>query len=237
VNIYSYFDHSVSWVIQSALVTCAVLLWAGVSVRKKISAEGGGVVPDEGMSLRNMIEVIIEGLSTLAEQRMGPEWRKYFPLVATIFFFILISNVMSLVPGLAGPTTDANTTFSWALIAWMYYTYVGISKHKGKYLIKFMGPSFGKMEIGGHTIHLRWLAPFMLILEIPLDFARILTLGIRLLANMFADHTVVAVWIKMVPIGIPAIFMGLGLVVSILQAFIFALLTMIYIGLALEEPH
>jgi len=64
-----------------------------------------------------------------------------------------------------------------------------------------------------------------------------LTLAVRLLANMFADHTVIAVWLSLVPIGVPAIFMGLGLIISFLQAFIFALLTMIYIGLALEEPH
>jgi len=74
-------------------------------------------------------------------------------------------------------------------------------------------------------------------LEILLDLARILTLAVRLLANMFADHTVVGVWLALVPLGIPAIFMGLGLIVSFLQAFVFSLLTMIYIGLALEEPH
>ena len=79
--------------------------------------------------------------------------------------------------------------------------------------------------------------PLFLLLEIPLDLARILTLAVRLLANMFADHTVVAVWLSLIPIGVPAVFMGLGLVVAFLQAFVFALLTMIYIGLALEEPH
>ena len=100
-----------------------------------------------------------------------------------------------------------------------------------------MGPSFFEKEMFGRTVHFRLLAPFMLILEIPLDLARIATLAVRLLANMFADHTVVAVWLTLVPIGVPAIFMGLGLVISFLQAFIFALLTMIYIGLALDEPH
>ena len=79
--------------------------------------------------------------------------------------------------------------------------------------------------------------PGWMAIELPLDIARILTLAVRLLANMFADHTVIAVWIGLVPIGVPAIFMGLGLIVSFLQAFIFALLTMIYIGLALEDPH
>ena len=74
-------------------------------------------------------------------------------------------------------------------------------------------------------------------LEIVLHLARILTLGIRLLANMFADHKVVVIWLGLVPVLLPAIFMGLGLLVSFLQAFVFALLTMIYIGQALEEPH
>ena len=75
------------------------------------------------------------------------------------------------------------------------------------------------------------------LLEVPLDLARMLTLAVRLLANMFADHTVIAVWLSLVPIGVPAIFMGLGIVISVLQAFVFSLLTMIYIGLALDEPH
>jgi F-type H+-transporting ATPase subunit a len=81
------------------------------------------------------------------------------------------------------------------------------------------------------------LTPFFLPLEIVLHFARIVTLAVRLLANMYADHTVVSVWIGLVPVVIPAIFMGLGLMVSFLQAVVFALLTMIYIGSASEEPH
>jgi len=72
---------------------------------------------------------------------------------------------------------------------------------------------------------------------VPLHFARIITLAVRLLANMFADHMVVGVWLLLVPFGVPAIFMGLGLMVAFLQAFVFSLLTMIYIGLALEEAH
>jgi len=83
----------------------------------------------------------------------------------------------------------------------------------------------------------RVLAPIFLPLEVVLHLARIVTLGVRLLANMFADHKVIMIFIGMVPIAIPAIFMGLGMVVSFLQAFVFALLTMIYIGQALEEPH
>src|SRR5262245_21173934 len=226
-----------AWFIQAALVAGALLLFAGVLVRRKLAVQGGGVVPDEGVTLRNLMEVLVEWLAGVSRDRMGPDWRKYFPIVGTIFFFILVSNLMGLIPGLAGATSSANTTWAWAVIAWVVYTAVGIAKHKWNYLVKFMGPSFFEKEIFGRHVHFRLLMPVFLVLEIPLDLARIMTLAVRLLANMFADHAVVLVWISLVPIGIPAIFQGLGLVVCVLQAFVFSLLTMIYIGLALEEPH
>jgi F-type H+-transporting ATPase subunit a len=227
----------VPWVIQAALLSGALLLFAGVLVRRRLADPNGGVVPDEGITVRNLVEVMVEWLGGMARDRMGEDWRRYFPVVGTIFFFILVSNLMGLVPGLEGATSDTNTTWAWAIIAWIFYTVIGIARHKGTYLIKFMGPSFFEKEIGGRKIHFRLLAPIFLVLEIPLDLARMLTLAVRLLANMFADHTVIAVWLALVPVGVPAIFMGLGLIISVLQAFIFALLTMIYIGLALEEPH
>jgi F-type H+-transporting ATPase subunit a len=227
----------VPWVIQAALIAAALLLLGGAMVRRRLATPDGGVLPDEGVSVRNVLEVLVEWLAGMARDRMGPEWRKYFPLIGTMFFFILISNLMGLVPGLAGATLDANTTWAWAIIAWVFYTGIGIAKHKQQYLVKFMGPSFFEREILGRHVHFRLLLPIFMPLELVLDVARMLTLAVRLLANMFADHTVIAVWLSLVPVVVPAAFMGLGLVVAFLQAFVFALLTMIYIGLALEEPH
>jgi F-type H+-transporting ATPase subunit a len=237
--IFHGFEHmiGVSWVIQTALVAGFLLLVGGFMVRRRVATADGGVMPDEGVTLRNVLEVLVEWLANMARERLGPKWRKYFPLVGTMFFFILIANLMGLVPGLAGATSDASTTWAWAIIAWVFYTVIGVIEHKQKYLVKFLGPSFFEREIFGRHVHFRLLAPLFFVLEVPLDIARIATLAIRLLANMFADHTVVAVWITLVPVGVPAIFMGLGLVVAFLQAFVFALLTMIYIGLALDEPH
>ena len=128
-------------------------------------------------------------------------------------------------------------TFALGIVSFVVYNYVGIKQHGWKYIYQFMGPALWEPEIGGKHYHVRLMAPLFLPLEIVLHFARILTLGIRLLANMFADHTVVLVWLSLVPVAVPAIFMGLGILVSFLQAFVFALLTMIYIGSALEEPH
>jgi F-type H+-transporting ATPase subunit a len=239
VNIYAPLEHSlhIPWVIQAALLATLLLVAAGLVLRRQLAAAGGGVLPDEGVTLRNVVEVIVDALASLARDIMGEEWRTYFPVVGTIFVFILVSNLMGLVPGVGGATTDVNTTTAWAIISFGVYNYVGIRKHGFWYINQFLGPSLGEMTIFGRHIHVRPLFWFFFPLEIVLHLARILTLSVRLLANMFADHTVVAVWITLVPIAIPALFMALGLLVAILQAFVFSLLTMIYIGLALEDPH
>lgn len=238
--IFHSLEHAlhVPWVVQATLLAGALLLGAGLLVRRRLASADGGVVPDEGVTVRNLVEVLVEWLAGLARDRMGPDYRRYFPLVGTMFFFILISNLMGLVPGFDGATSSQNTTWAWAAIAWLFYTAIGLREHGvGRYIIKFMGPSFFEKEIAGRKVHFRLLLPLFLPLEILLDLARMLTLSVRLLANMVADHTVIALWLGLIPLGVPALFMGLGLIIAFLQAFIFALLTMIYIGLALEEPH
>ena len=239
MTVYNLLEQTlhIPWVIQAALLAAVLLLGAGVVVRRQLATAGGGVVPDEGVTVRNVFEVIVDGLGNLARDTIGEDWRRYFPIVGTIFFFILIANLKGLIPGLGGATSDINTTVAWAIISFLAYNYVGIRKHGVWYVNQFLGPSFFETTIFGRHIHVRLLAPLFLPLEFILHLARIVTLAIRLLANMFADHTVVAVWISLVPIAVPAIFMGLGLLVAVLQAVVFSLLTMIYIGQALEDPH
>lgn len=237
--IYQYLEHSlhIPWPVQASILAALLLLVSGLVVRRQIAAAGGGVVPDDGLTFRNVAESVIEWLGGLSRDTMGEEWRRYFPVVATIFIFILVSNVMGLVPGLGGATSHVTTTTAWAIISFLVYNYVGIRTHGFWYVNQFLGPSFFETTIFGRHVHVRLLAPIFLFIEIFTHLSRILTLSIRLLANMFADHTVVAVFVGLVPFAIPALFMGLGLLVAVLQAFVFSLLTMIYIGLALEEPH
>ena len=227
----------ISMVFQAAALAAILLGGAALSIKGKLASEGGGILPDEGVTLRNLIEVIVIQLADLSRDIMGEDWRSHFPLIGTIFFFVLVSNLMGLVPGVGGSTSDVNTTAAWAIISFVYYNYVGIRIHGFKYIYQFMGPALMNVKIGGTTYHVRPLTPFFLPLEIVLHLARILTLAVRLLANMYADHQVVAVWISLVPFAIPAVFMGLGLMVCFLQAVVFALLTMIYIGSASQEPH
>lgn len=239
MNLFSWLEHAthVPWVIWSALFASALLLLSGVLVRGRLAATQGGIVPDPGFTLRNVLELLVEMLSGLAQQNMGPHWRKYFPLIGTLFFFILISNLLGLVPGFAGATSSADTTWAWAVISFVMHQYVGIKEHGFGYVNHFLGPSLFDLNIGGRKIHVRLLAPLYAPIELVSHLSRVFTLAVRLLANMFADHTVVGVWLLLVPAVVPAVFMGLGVMVAFLQAYVFAMLSMIYIGLALEEAH
>ena len=238
MSVYSFLhERGIDELYQAVVLAVFLLVLGGLGVRKRVAETDGGVIPDEGMSIRNILEIIVEALVDQARSVMGEEYRRYFPLVGSIFLFIVVSNLLGLVPGFGGATSDVNTACAWAIISFVAYNYVGIKTHGWKYVYQFMGPSLMEKEIGGKHYHIRVLAPVFLPLEIVLHGARILTLTVRLVANMFADHTVILIWLGMVPLVIPAIFMGLGLVVSVLQAFVFSLLTMIYIGQALQEPH
>lgn len=239
MNLFESIEHAtrVSWVIWSALFVAALVLLTGFVVRARFSGPDGGVVPDGGFTLRNAIELIGEMLANLAEQNMGPHWRKYFPFVATIFLYILTANLVGLIPGFQGATRSANVTWAWAIISAAVHQYVGIKEHGFGYVKHFLGPSMFDLKLGGRTYHMRLLAPLMIVIELVSHVSRVFTLAVRLLANMSADHIVVGIWIGLVPAIIPAIFMGLGVFVAFLQAYVFTMLSMIYIGLALEEAH
>jgi F-type H+-transporting ATPase subunit a len=232
-------------VIVGSLLVTLLLIGMGLSVRARLARADGGILPDEGLSVRNVAELLVEMLSGLAEQNMGPNWRRYFPIIGSIFFFILMANLVGLVPGIAtaesatdgGATRSANVTWAWAVISFLAHQYVGIKEHGVSYVNHFLGPSLFDLHVGGRHIHVRALAPLYAPIELLSHLSRLFTLAVRLLANMFADHLVVSVWISLVAIGVPAIFMGLGVMVAFLQAYVFAMLSMIYIGLALEEAH
>ena len=131
MNIYAPLREHLGFheVLQAAALAIILLVLGGLSVRRRLAAGGGGVLPDEGVSIRNLIEVIVEALSDQAKSIMGEQWRAYFPVVGSIFFFILASNLMGMLPGVGGATTDVNTALAWALISFAAYNYVGIKTH------------------------------------------------------------------------------------------------------------
>jgi F-type H+-transporting ATPase subunit a len=224
-------------VVVAALFVTLLLLAMGFVVSRRLAQADGGLLPDEGLSTRNVAELLVEMLSGLAEQNMGPHWRRYFPIIGSIFFFVLVANLVGLIPGIEGATRNANVTWAWAAISFLAHQYVGIKEHGAAYVNHFLGPSLFDLHVGGKHIHVRALAPLYAPIELLSHLSRLFTLAVRLLANMFADHLVVTVWISLVALVVPAIFMGLGVMVAFLQAYVFAMLSMIYIGLALEEAH
>ncbi|MFQ5458294.1 MAG: F0F1 ATP synthase subunit A [Myxococcota bacterium] len=225
-------------VILATLFVFGLLAVGATLARRTLVDQEAAILPEEKLSIRNSFEVAIEALLFLMNDIIGPAGRRFLPLVGTLALFILLGNIIGLIPGLKPPTMSVNTAGAWAVIVFLSYNAVGISRHGFGYVKQFLGPFFGPFKIGGLTIpKLPLLFWIMLPIELISHFARMLSLTIRLIGNMFADHAVIAIFLTMVPIGVPVIFMALGLVVSMLQAFIFALLTMVYIGLALEEEH
>jgi len=174
--------------------------------------------------LQNFIEVIISGLKNLLIDTMGENGMRFFPLMATIFLFILICNLGGLIPGLYSPTASLNTNLSMALVVFLLTHIVGIRIHGAKYIKQFMGPVW-------------WMAPLMIIIELIGHLARPLSLTMRLFGNIFGEDLVLIVLLFLVPFLMPVPMLVLMLFTSVLQAFVFTLLAMMYISGAMEEAH
>ena len=186
------------------------------------------VIPEQRLTLRNFFELILGFLAGLAEDILGRHSRKYLPLLATCFVFILFMNLMGLIPGLLPPTQKMNITVGLAVVIFLSTHYYGVKEHGLPYFKHFLGP-------------LWWLAPIMLPIEIISHLARPLSLSLRLMGNITGDHAVVGGFMALAFVGwaVPSVFMGLGVFVSFMQAFIFTILSMIYISgaVAHEEEH
>ena len=163
----------------------------------------------------------VEGQS---QEIIGHHSERYTPFLMTLTFFILISNLLGLIPGFESPTAVPVVPLGCAVCAFVYYQSQGFRQHGIAYLKHFMGPMW-------------WLAIIMIPIEIISHLARMLSLTVRLYANMFAGDMVTWVFFSLVPIGVPIIFLGLHLGVSLLQTYIFILLTMVYLSGAVAEEH
>jgi F-type H+-transporting ATPase subunit a len=147
--------------------------------------------------------------------------------MGSLAFFILFSNLLGLVPGFLPPTDNLNTTVACALVVFFATHYYGIKTHGLKYIKHFMGPVW-------------WLSPLFFIIEVISHLARVLSLSMRLFGNIMADHTLLSLTLltpSFLVIFLPPLAMFLGIFVSLIQAFIFTLLSMVYISLAIEEAE
>ena len=194
----------------------ALLLLLSILATKGLKAVPGG--------LQNFMEVIVGGIENMVVETMGEHGRPFFPLIATLALFILVSNLMGLIPGFYPPTANINTTAACAVIVFVATHVVGIKEHGIKYIKHFMGPII-------------WLAPMMFFIEVIGHVSRVISLTLRLFGNMNGHELVLMIFFGLAPFLVPLPMMLMGVLVSFVQAFVFMLLAMIYISGSMEEAH
>jgi F-type H+-transporting ATPase subunit a len=188
---------------------------------------------DSPNSLQHSFEAIEGFVLDQSREIIGHHSEPYTPFFAILFIFILICNLIGLIPGFESPTGVPVVPLGCAICAFIYYHTQGF-KHAGvKYLMHFFGPPMEGMPMIAKIL----LAMLMLPIELVSHLARLLSLTVRLWANIFAGDLITLVFFSMIPIGIPIVFSGLHIVVAILQAYVFMLLTIIYVSAAVAEEH
>jgi F-type H+-transporting ATPase subunit a len=212
-------NHVLMAVLVAGVLVITTFVARGQLARATAGAEGG-LVPDDRWSYRNFFEVVAESLYKLTESVMGHhEAPKYYPVIGTLFVFVFASNIIGLVPGFLPSTENMNTTLALGLFVFIFYNFEGFKASGLAYLKHFWGPVF-------------WLGPLMLVIELLGHVFRPFSLALRLQWNIRGDHVVLGVFSGQVPYLLPVIFYGLGVFVAFIQAFVFCLLTMVYISLS-----
>ena len=201
---------------QILVVACLMVLFA--VLRSRLS-------PDQPGKLQHIFETIYSFLLGESEDQIGHDAPKYLGYIGTIFLFILFANLIGVIPGFESPTMNPSVPLGCAMATFLYYNLMGFqAQGVGKYLAHFAGP-------------MPLLAPLMVPIELISHAARPLSLTIRLFANMYAGEQVTLVFLRLTFFLMPALFMGLHVFVSVLQAYIFALLTMMYVAGAVSHEH
>lgn len=229
-----------------ALVAALLLLLFAVKARAALKIANEPVVPVAELGSRNIAELLVQLVMSQSDAIIGTRGRKYVPFFATFFFFILLSNLLGLVPGFAPPTGNLNTTLGLALVSFVGYNVIGGREQGINYLKHFFGPMTslpGKSIIGKLALVPVLLISviFFFILETFSHGFRPVSLSLRLFGNMMGDHQVIEAFISLTKLVIPVAFYLMGTLVSVIQAFVFTLLSMIYVALAVshgdDEEH
>ena len=216
-------SHEYIHVATTAFVTLLIVLLS-VAGRVALGSGEAAIQPAGSFSIKGFFEVIVEFMVNLSDMVLGKEARNFVPLFGAIFVYIWFSNMIGLFPGMTAPTDNFNTTLAVGLFSFLVYNFLGLKENGIGYLKHFLGPML-------------LLAPIMLPIELISHAVRPLSLGLRLMGNMTGDHTVLGIFLDLVPVGIPVIFYGLGLFVCAMQAFVFTLLSMIYVLMATAHDH
>lgn len=210
------FAHHYPHVLYTWLVVA--LLW----IFGRIGAKALTLVPG---STQNFLEILVETIENFVVDVAGEEGRRFFPILATVFLFILASNLLGLLPGFYPPTASINTTVACALIVVISTHVIGVMYHGAKYYKHFIGPVW-------------WMMPLIIPIEIIGHAARVLSLSFRLFGNIAGHEMVLALLFMLAGAMLaPVPIMGLGIFVALVQSFVFFLLSTMYFAGAMEEAH
>lgn len=215
--------HRFAPVASTALVTMIILV-LGFYFSKKVSSSGDDLVPDQRFSLRGMVEMILDFVYNLAKDNCGHDFRGFLPLLASLFLVILVGNLTGLVPGFTPATLDISSNLAMGLIVFLSYNLAGFREHGFAYLKQFWGPVSA-------------IGPLFVFIEIVSHLSRPFSLSLRLAGNIFADHLILSVFTGLTYVIAPSLLMFFGLLVAGMQSFVFALLTSIYISMAISHDH
>lgn len=205
------------YLVMVFIVAALLVVLLGLASRKL------ALVPGSRQSIAEMIVQMFEGLIV---DTVGPEGRKYLPVVATVGLFVFGCNMIGLVPGFMSPTSKLNVTLGCALVVFFYYHAQGVKAQGLKYFKHFMGP-------------IPALAPLMIPIEIISHFSRPVSLSMRLFGNIFAEELLIVIMASIIPFFLPLPFMAVAIFTAVIQSFVFVLLSCIYISgaVAHEEEH
>jgi F-type H+-transporting ATPase subunit a len=211
--------------VSNGIIVSVILLIIVIIGYRQLKKTEDQIVPEPKVTMRNFLEVLVEGLAGIITDTMGPRGKEFVLIIGTLALFILFNNLSGLVPGFLPATENVNTTFACSLTIFVMTHYYGVREHGIKYLKHFIGPFW-------------WLSWLILPIEIIGHLARPLSLGLRLFGNITGDHLVTAIFLGLVPFLVPLPVMFLGLFVAFVQTFVFMLLSMAYFsGAIAHEEH
>lgn len=220
--------------VATAAAVGGLLVVTAFAGRMALGTGDAAVAPASRFSLKGIIESVLEFIVGMVDMVIGEEGRRFVPMFAAVFTFVWVQNLAGLLPGITPATDNLNTTLAVGLFSFVVYNFYGLKENGWAYVKHFFGPVTG----------LVWIPMMILMLGIELigHSIRPLTLGLRLYGNIMADHTVLGVFLEMFEkfwfIPVPAIFYGIGIFVACMQAFIFTVLSMIYVSMAIaHEEH
>ena len=226
-----------------ALIAALLVIVFALSARAALARAEDPTIPEEKLGARNIVELLLEyAIVRQSDAIIGKAGRKYVPYFASFFFFILFSNLMGLLPGFASPTGNLNTTLGLALASFVGYNVIGVREQGMAYFKHFLGP-MTSLPGKGFLSKLVFVpillisVMFFLILELFSHGFRPVSLSLRLFGNMMGDHEVIGAFTGLTKLVIPVAFYVLGTLVSVIQAFVFMVLSMIYVALAVTHEH